>query len=522
MKSISFDGIVAITWLVTLAIAVPLAAQDQNNKPAHRHYKLIDLGTLGGPSAYKSVNAPGYEILTNGGEVAFAADTSLPDPFAPNCYYPDCHVTHAVRWKNGSLTDLGALPGNGNGSASGAINARGWIVGQSADGQIDPISGLPEINAALWHDGRIADLGAFGGHWSIGLTLNDIGDVVGFATNPVSDPYALFPPAGTQSRAFRWRNGVLRDLGTLGGDDAQALSINQSGKIVGDSYTNSVPNDTTGIPTVHPFLWDRGRMVDLGTLGGTYAGPGSCNFGASCNSPVPQYEGSMLINNRGQVIGTSNLAGDQIFHPFIWERGTMTDIGTLGGDNGVAIWLTENGEVVGQADVAGSQAYHGFYWKDGAMTDLGTLGTDQCSRSLMANSKGQVIGGTLAVCQVETTRAFLWENGGPILDLNSLTLGESGAYLYEADNINESGEIVASGLPAECNDRFSCGHVYLLIPCDENHADVEGCDYNMVEAEIQPRRELQGRPSPPILPLLSMHGNVRFRAISGRQVGNEQ
>lgn len=479
MKSRSPNCCALITLLIGLIASGQLIAQNTGTaKKEHHHYKLIDLGTLSGPSAYKSVNAPGYQILANSGEVAFAADTPMPDPFAPNCYYADCHVAHAVRWKSGNLTDLGALPGDGNGSASGATNTRGWIAGQSEDGEIDPISGLPEVHATLWYDGRITDLGTFGGHWSLGLTLNDAGDVVGLATNSTPDLYPLFPPAGTQTRAFRWRNGVLRDLGTLGGNDAQALSVNLRGQIVGNSYTDSIPNDTTGIPTVHPFLWERGRMIDLGTLGGTYAGAGSCNFGANCTSPVPQYEGSMLINNRRQVIGTSNLTGDQVFHPFIWEHGTMADIGTLGGDNGVAIWLTENGEVVGQADVAGSQAYHGFYWKDGAMTDLGTLGTDQCSRALMANTKGQVIGGTLAVCQVETTRAFLWENGGPIVNLNGLIVDASGAYLYEADNINERGEVVASGLPAGCNDRFSCGHVYLLVPCDENHLDMEGCDYS--------------------------------------------
>ena len=331
MKSKILIFAFAIALLVGAAVPGRLIAQtNQPQTPKHHHYKLIDLDTLGGPAAYKSVNAPGYQILANSGEVAYAADTPLPDPFAPNCYYPpDCHVTHAVRWSNGVLTDLGALPGDGNGSASGAMNAQGWIVGQSEDGEIDPISGLPEIHATLWHDGRIADLGTFGGHWSIGLTLNDAGDVVGFATNSTPDPYALFPPAGTQTRAFRWREGELIDLSTLGGDDAQALSVNRSGQIVGSSYTDTIPNDTTGIPTVHPFLWERGRMVDLGTLGGTYAGGGSCNFGASCTSPVPQYEGSLLINNRSQVIGTSNLAGDQFFHPFLWGEGKDDRLGNL-------------------------------------------------------------------------------------------------------------------------------------------------------------------------------------------------
>jgi len=69
-----------------------------------------------------------------------------------------------------------------------------------------------------------------------------------------------------------------------------------------------------------------------------------------------------------------------------------------------------------------------------------------------------------------------------MIDLNTLILAGSGAVLYEADNLNERGEIVASGLPAGCNDRFSCGHIFLLIPCDDDHPGVEGCDYTMVDA----------------------------------------
>ena len=72
-----------------------------------------------------------------------------------------------------------------------------------------------------------------------------------------------------------------------------------------------------------------------------------------------------------------------------------------------------------------------------------------------------------------------------MIDLNTLVLAGSGAVLYEADNLNERGEIVASGLPAGCNDRFSCGHIFLLIPCDDGHSNVEGCDYSMVDASAE-------------------------------------
>jgi probable HAF family extracellular repeat protein len=157
----------------------------------------------------------------------------------------------------------------------------------------------------------------------------------------------------------------------------------------------------------------------------------------------------------------------------------------LGGDNGTAIWLNDSGVIVGQADVVGSQAYHAFRWRKGVMKDLGTIGTDPCSRALMMNSNGQIVGATLAVCNVETTHPFLWENGGPMVDLNALITASSGAVLYEADNINERGEIVASGLSAGCDDRFACGHIFLLVPCDENHPGAEGCDYSLVDATAQ-------------------------------------
>jgi probable HAF family extracellular repeat protein len=114
----------------------------------------------------------------------------------------------------------------------------------------------------------------------------------------------------------------------VGGPDASAYAINQQGQVVGQSYTNSTPNSTTGIPTLDSFLWEKGRMTNLGTLGGTV---GVTNW----------------INNRGQVIGRSNLAGDQSYHGFFWDDGTLTDTGGLGGDYAVLVWINDAGDAVG-------------------------------------------------------------------------------------------------------------------------------------------------------------------------------
>ena len=44
-------------------------------------------------------------------------------------------------------------------------------------------------------------------------------------------------------------------------------------------------------------------------------------------------------------------------------------------------------------------------------------------------------------------RAFLWENGGPMVDLNTLIPPNSGLTLVQAFSINDRGEIAGIGVP---------------------------------------------------------------------------
>jgi probable HAF family extracellular repeat protein len=470
MQSRILTCITAFTLFAALAIPVWLAAQEQptvqSETAQHTRHKLIDLGTLGGPTSYNGI---GSRILNDAGTISTSADTSIPDPNAPNlCFNPDCFLSHAFRWQDGVLTDLGALPGV-NSSAAGAINARGWSAGQSQNGLIDPLTGFPVIRAVLWKDDQIVDLGTLGtGIESLALSVNDGGEVIGFSTiDTTTDPFASsgFGPFASPTHAFIWRNGTMQDLGTLGGPDSfpgSGCDNQRNGLVAGASFTNSTPNLTTGLPTIDPFLWDNGTMTDLGTLGGTFG------F-ASC------------ANNRGQVTGTSNLAGDAVNHPFLWDRGVLRDLGTLGGDFGTPNWINDAGDVVGAAGlVPGSNLQHAFLWRHGVMMDLGSLGTN--SNAFAINSKGQIVGrsrisGTPGG-PAGVLHAFLWENGGPMIDLNALIPANSGLELVEADNINESGEIVGLGAPPGVpvhQDAIGL-HLFLLIPCAAE--DTQGCEDN--------------------------------------------
>jgi probable HAF family extracellular repeat protein len=131
------------------------------------------------------------------------------------------------------------------------------------------------------------------------------------------------------------------------------------------------------------------------------------------------------------------------------------------------------------------------------MTDLGTVDGDPCSFAESINSRGQVVGASQSAaggCNLFTA-AFLWEDGGPSVDLNTLVPPGTPLQLAGAAWINERGEIAGAGIPPECDSVDTCGHAYILIPCDEDHSDIEGCDYGPVdvlsESQLRPMQVTQ-------------------------------
>lgn len=500
MKAKKLTCITAAAFLAVLAIPVRLAAQKQEERQERKRdlprYTLFDLGTFGGP--HSSFNS-GSRIINRSGTAVGGASTSIPDPL---CLFdfPYCFVFHAGKYENGVFSDLGSLPGGAN-SIANAINSSGVVAGSSENGLIDPVTGLPASVATVWENGRVIDLGTFGGSFSIAVAINDRNQVVGFAENNIPDPFNFGGLAGlpspTQWRATLWQDGRMQDLGTLeDGTESGAGAINDRGQIVGASFTNSVVNPSTGFPTLAPFLWENGRMINLGTLGGVFGTPSG-------------------LNNRGQVVGTSDLPGDQTKHPFLWKRGRLRDLGTLGGSSGGANSINENGEVIGWSFTANDEALDGFLWRNGVMTDLGSVAGDGCSNANGINSRGQVVGESYS-CSVDSHHAFLWENGGPAIDLNIFVPPGSDLQLTEAQFIGEGGEI--AGAARLANGDF---HAFLLIPDDKDEAADSESATATTEADVapvtqRPTQVTQGKLTQEKLAALRARFNHRHRGFTSR------
>jgi probable HAF family extracellular repeat protein len=455
------------------ALAVALLALAAAG-PAHARtsypYTLVEPGTFGGPSSFLDLPAV---PLTNQGTLLGAADTATSDSDFPSCPPPggcyDSSVQHALTWSSGRLTDLGALPGE-NSSAIYELNDHGVGAGFSENGLDDPFSGTAAGVAAMFENGQVIDVGTLpGGHQSFAQDINDQGQVAGDSSNGIPDPFSFFG-WGTQTRGFIWQNGTMTDLGTLGGADTVEYVMNGHGQIAGWSYTNTSPNTVTGLPTTDPYLWSNGTMHDLGTLGGTFG--------------VTDW-----MNDHGEVVGMSDLAGDQSFHPFLWDGREMRDLGTLGGDTGEAFWVNDAGHAVGHADLADG-THHGFLWAGGVMHDLVPVDNAPCSNTFSINNHDQAVG-NVTDCQGHELGAVLWDRGSAY-DLNAL-VAPSGAHLNSAEYINDKGEIVAEGTLANRDHR-----IFLLIPAGGSFAGLaRDAASNARSHGIAARGSASKRPHPP-------------------------
>jgi len=145
--------------------------------------------------------------------------------------------------------------------------------------------------------------------------INALGQIVGQSQT-----------ADGEYRAVMWENGLITDLGTLGGSNGAAYSVNA--RAWRAEFATLVSGEQRAA------LYAEGDVVDLGTLGGSFS---QCLLGT---------------NDRGQFVGSSTIAGDLEFHAFVTVDDVMTDLNPqIPVDSGwlleYAYGFNERGQIVG-------------------------------------------------------------------------------------------------------------------------------------------------------------------------------
>lgn len=230
---------------------------------------------------------------------------------APDCGFPGFVIPKAISaglivgWASSGAassyafviddSSFALLPAGSSASASG-VNAAGQVVGvmNMQNGFLfehGAMSLLPEGSTAnaIAADGVI--VGSAGGHAALWSRLSGV-----WAATPLG----------------------------LKGTSSVARAINASGQVAGEFRAE--PNGPQ-----HPFLWQSGQSLDLGTLGGTHA----------------QVAG---ITASGDVIGSSDFPGE-VARPFVWHNGTMYDLNDLAPSSALdlvyALGCNAQGQIVG-------------------------------------------------------------------------------------------------------------------------------------------------------------------------------
>jgi probable HAF family extracellular repeat protein len=159
------------------------------------------------------------------------------------------------------------------------------------------------------------------------------------------------------------------------------------------------------------------------------------------------------------------------------------NLGNLGGTGGIAgehsCAINNRGQVVGHSELKNDTTFHGFLWtKENGMQELELLPGDSASLGLDINDSGTVVGASLD--SSFNPSAYVWKNG-VMTDLNKLIRGKSALYLLLAYAINNRGDIVGFG--ATTSGEL---HGFLAIPvgldCDAEDAAAE------TEAAAEPTR----------------------------------
>lgn len=392
-------------------------------------------------------------------------------------------IVHAFLYQNGTLQDIGVVPGlnpggtTDNDSSAWGINSNGDIVGISAPGAspvIGPAGGTGG-RAFLYIAGNMYDLtglvpGGTGWQLENAYAISDQRQIVGvgiapdhtehgYLLTPIAPKYTLTDlgpmqitaaPSGATAlnasgqvtgfyydstfganRAFLWNNGTLTEFGTLGGAASFGYGINGAGQVVGTSDLSS-----SGGNMERAFLWQNGVMGNLGDP----------------NPDPSNYSVAFGINSAGDVAGYE-VGADSYIRPLIWKGGTPAGAMLLtplacpySVCQGEALAVNDLGQSAGWGVISGG-TYHPVIWDNtGQPTDLGTLGpASYYNQANAINKSGVAVGHSQFT--TTTVHAFVWRNGtlqdlGTIPGTDPLLSGNISDTNSSAWGINSKGDIV--------------------------------------------------------------------------------
>jgi len=313
---------------------------------------------------------------------------------------------------------------------------------------------------------------------------------------------AMFAVVAAAASAQAQPRFKIFDVGTLGGPEASAASINSSNTVVGFSNHDHLFGEFRAF--MQP---QNGTMVDMGGITETGASMATRinNVGISSGSAVDALDRSHAvifmsgavfdlgllhkdwlesnanaINDKNHVVGNALSTKDYMQHAFImkgerrpvmlatpgssanginnhdefvgavfimatlFDHGEQIPLGTLGGSFSEASDINDARQVTGWAAIPMDQGIHAFRWRDGAMADLGTLGGEQ-SRGDAIAANGDIVGWS-HTHGLGGKHAVLVQ-GDTMFDLNDLLdPGTASDWeLLEAFDLNDAGYIVGQG-----------------------------------------------------------------------------
>jgi probable HAF family extracellular repeat protein len=310
-----YPGVSSLGSLVRFQLIVCLSV---SSALAQTKYKIIHIPTAtGSTSAALGLNE-------NGQVVGYS-------------FQGDDYKTFLYTYPSGKIGEIGSL--GGKLKAACAINSKGAIAGycQDVNGNLQAFS--------YAGNGQMNSLGTFnGGATSEAFGINDNNEIVGdSATDSVAHRPFLYSGSlqdlgigGNTADAFETAYGVsnggvlvgrydsgngifhafqctrpsgngqaqLKDLGTLGGNNSEALAISKGtgSLIVGDS--------DTGNGATHACAWNNGNPSDLGALSG-----------------FDKASYARAVNNSNHVVGDSD--SDDQKRAFLYENNNLYELDQL-------------------------------------------------------------------------------------------------------------------------------------------------------------------------------------------------